>query len=100
MTLATLDKSDTIMKLLLETDRIDSESKGAWGSTPMSWSAGYGRKAVVRLLLETGQIGVDPENPTRYTPLSLAAKYGYLAVMNILLGTWLRIIHTKHKAVT
>ncbi|KAJ5624425.1 ankyrin repeat-containing protein [Penicillium lagena] len=89
--LVALDACEATMKLLLETDRVASDSC----HTSFSWAARYGRGAVVRLLMETGQIGVDPKDSTRYMPLSLSAKYGYEAVVNILLGTHLRSMSTN-----
>jgi ankyrin repeat protein len=89
--LVALDGCEEIMKLLLETDRIATDSR----DTPFSWAARYGRGAMVRLLLETGQISVDPKDSTRYMPLSLAAKYGYEEVVNILLGTRLRSLYAN-----
>lgn len=89
--LVALDGCEEIMSLLLETDRIATDSR----DTPFSWAARYGRGAMVRLLLETGQISMDPSDPTRYLPISRAAKYGYEAVVNILLGTRLRSLYAN-----
>jgi ankyrin repeat protein len=89
--LVALDGCEEIMNILLETDRIATDSR----DTPISWAARYGRGAMVRLLLETGQISVDPKDSMRYMPLSLATKYGYEEVVNILLGTWLRNLYAN-----
>jgi ankyrin repeat protein len=45
--------------LLLETGKVEVNSKSEFGRTPLSWAAENGHEAVVKLLLETGKVEVD-----------------------------------------
>jgi len=74
-----------VVKLLLETGKVDVDSQGKDGRTPLSWAAAGGHEVVVKLLLETGKVDVDSKG-TEYgqTPLSRAAEQGHEAVVKLL----------------
>jgi ankyrin repeat domain-containing protein 50 len=77
---------ETVVKLLLETGKVDVDSKDfEYGRTPLWWAAGGGHEAVVKLLLETGKGDVDAKD-FKYgrTPLSWAAEGGHEAVVKLL----------------
>jgi len=38
------------VKLLLDTGKVEVDSKDIYGQTPLSWAAQYGHEAVVKLL--------------------------------------------------
>ena len=42
-----------VVKLLLETGKLDVDSKDSRGWTPLLWAAENGHEAVMKLLLET-----------------------------------------------
>jgi ankyrin repeat protein len=64
-----------VVKLLLETGKVDVDSKdNNYGRTPLSWAAENGHEAVVKLLLETGKVDVDSKDNYGRTPLSWAAE--------------------------
>ena len=66
-----------MVKLLLETGKVDVDSKDKdYGRTPLSWAAAGGHEAVVKLLLETGKVDVDSKDRYGRTPLSWAAGKG------------------------
>ena len=65
-----------MVRLLLETGKVDVNSKDFAGATPLSLAAWNGHETVVRLLLETGKVDVDDT-----TPLSWAARNGHSAVI-------------------
>jgi ankyrin repeat protein len=75
---------EAVVKLLLETGKVEMDSKDSkHGRTPLSWAAGSwaaqnGREAVVKLLLETSKVDVDSKD-SEYgrTLLSWAALTGY-----------------------
>jgi ankyrin repeat protein len=73
-----------VVKLLLETGKVDVDSKDTTGRTPLSWAAGRGHEAVVKLLLETGMVDVDSKDTTGQTPLSWAAGGGHETVVKLL----------------
>ena len=50
-----------MVKLLLETGKVDADSKDSSGQTPLQRAAGEGHEAVVKLLLETGSLVHIPD---------------------------------------
>lgn len=74
------------MKLLLETGRVNSDSKDSHGKTPLLAAAQHGHEAVVKLLLDTGRVDVNLKCAYE-TPLFRAAYYGHEAVVKLLLET-------------
>jgi ankyrin repeat protein len=73
-----------VVKLLLETGKVDADSKDSgFNRTPLSWAAENGHAAVVKLLLETGKVDVDSKDSSGRTPLSWAAKNGHAAVVEL-----------------
>jgi ankyrin repeat protein len=63
---------EAIIKLLLETGKVDADSKDSDGQTPLSRAAEHGHKAVVKLLLMKG-VEMRIENRGGWTALQLAA---------------------------
>ncbi|KAL6236307.1 hypothetical protein BDW75DRAFT_229631 [Aspergillus navahoensis] len=84
-----------VIKILLETGKVDVESKDSEyeskstsGRTPLSWAAGNGHERVVKLLLETGKVDIETKDSVYgRTPLSLAAENGHEGVVKLLLET-------------
>jgi len=63
-------KSETIVKLLLETSKVEVDSKDSYGRTPLSWAAEKGCETVIKLLLETGKANVNLKDNSGRMPLS------------------------------
>jgi len=78
---------EAIVKLLLETGKVDVDSKDSSSRTPLSWAAQNGHEAIVKLLLETGKADVDSKDSSSRTPLSWAAQNGHEAIVRLLLET-------------
>jgi hypothetical protein len=78
---------EAVVKLLLETGKVEVESKDLSGMTPLSIAAKSGHNAVVALLLETKKVNVDLRDWAGQTPLSLAAQRGHRRVVKLLLET-------------
>ncbi|KAJ5653773.1 hypothetical protein N7490_000776 [Penicillium lividum] len=79
---------ETVVKLLLQTGKVDVDLKDVYQQTPLSWAAGNGHEAVVKLLLRTGEVDVDTKDSLyQQTPLSWAVKHGHEAVVKLLLQT-------------
>ena len=76
-----------MVKLLIETGKVDVDSKDNHNQTPLSWAAKRGHEAVVKLLVETGKADVDSKDNCNQTPLSWAAKRGHEAVVKLLVKT-------------
>ncbi|OCK72965.1 ankyrin, partial [Lepidopterella palustris CBS 459.81] len=66
-----------IVKLLVEQDDVDINSKDGVGKTPLSWAAKKGRTEVVRLLLTESGININSKDGAGKTPLSWAAEEGH-----------------------
>jgi ankyrin repeat protein len=78
---------EAVVRLLLETGKVDVNSKDKADRTPLMQAVGYGHEAVVKLLLETDKVDVNLKSIYDWTPLSLAARNGYKAVVKLLLET-------------
>ncbi|KAF1957119.1 ankyrin [Byssothecium circinans] len=74
-----------VVKLLLETDKVDVDPKDKNSQTPLSWTAKHGHEAIVKLLLGTGKADVHSKDKDGRTPLSWAAEGGHLAIVELLL---------------
>ncbi|KAF2688350.1 ankyrin, partial [Lentithecium fluviatile CBS 122367] len=61
--------NEAVVKLLLETGKVDINFKHLHGQTLLSWAAQNGNDAVVKLLLETGKVEVDSKDQNGRTPL-------------------------------
>jgi len=85
LSLAAFNGHDAVVKLLLETGKVDADSRDGSGQTPLWWAAQNGHDAVVKLLLETGKVNADSKGGSGQTPLWRAARNGHDAVVKLLL---------------
>jgi len=76
-----------LVKLLLDTEKVDVNFKDPGGRTPLSWAAHAGSEAVVKLLLETHGVEIDVRDSDGQSPLWCAASTGSEAVVKLLLET-------------
>ena len=60
---------ESILKLLLQTGKVEADSKDEYGRTPLSWAARSGHEAVVKLLLEIGKVEADSKDKDSQTLL-------------------------------
>ena len=88
---------EAVVKLLLDTGKVDVDSKSESGQTPLLYAAWNGREAVVKLLLDTGKVDVDSKSESGQTPLLYAAENGREAVVKLLLGTGKVDVDSKDK---
>jgi ankyrin repeat protein len=56
---AALNGHKEVIKLLLETGKVDVEAKNTWGETLLSETAKKGNEGVLKLLLEASKADVD-----------------------------------------
>ena len=61
-----------VVKLLLDTGKVDVDARDTYGRTPLSCAAERGHYAVVSLLLGTGKVDADARDQNDRTPLSWA----------------------------
>lgn len=60
---------EAVVKLWLETERVNPDSKRFDNRTPLSFAAEHDREEVIKLLLETGRVHVDTKDADLWTPL-------------------------------
>ncbi|KAI8712988.1 NACHT domain-containing protein [Fusarium sp. LHS14.1] len=92
---------EAIVKLLLEKENVDPDSKNAaqrnWGRTLLSYAAENGHESIVELLVNTGRVNIDAVDEigpfdlftwpgSGLTPLGAAAENDHLGVVKILLA--------------
>ena len=75
---------EAVVKLLIERDDVEADSKDFSGRTPLSYAAGSGHEAVVKLLLERNDIEVSSRDIRGLTPLFLAIHRRHEAVVKLL----------------
>ncbi|KAF5860120.1 hypothetical protein ETB97_002027 [Aspergillus alliaceus] len=67
-----------VVKLLLDTGKVDVDSKDPYSRASLSRAAGSGNEAVVKLLLDTGKVDVESrDSKFDQAPLSWAAENGH-----------------------
>jgi hypothetical protein len=77
---------EAVVRLLVEREDVEADSKDNHNQTPLSWAAENGHEAVVRLLVEREDVEADSKDMIYgRTPLSWAAKSGRVAVVRLLL---------------
>ncbi len=78
---------EAIVRLLLNTEGVNPDSKDRYGETPLAHAANNRHEAIVRLLLNTE--GVNPDSKDRFgeTPLKHAANNGHEAIVRLLLNS-------------
>jgi hypothetical protein len=59
--------SEAMVKMLLDTGKVDVDAKDKNGQTPLSLAAENGHKAVAKMLVDTGKVDVDAEDETGQT---------------------------------
>jgi ankyrin repeat protein len=72
------------VKLLLDTGKVDADSKDTAGWRPLSHAAQNGHEGIVKLLLDTGKVGADSKDVSSWTPLSYAAQNGHEGIIKLL----------------
>lgn len=76
---------EAIVRLLVERDDVDADSKDTSNRTPLSKAAAAGHEAIVRLLVERDDVDADCKDHEGKSPLWWAAEYGYEGVVRLLL---------------
>lgn len=74
----------TVVKLLMDHDNVEVNSKDQDGRTPLSCAAEDGNKTVVQTLMNQGKVEVNSKDEDDNTPLAWAAGRGHTAVVKLL----------------
>jgi ankyrin repeat protein len=61
---------DVVVKLLLDRDDVEADSKDNHGQTPLLWAAEQGQDVVVRRLVDRDDVIADSKDEEGWTPLS------------------------------
>ncbi|KAH7187139.1 hypothetical protein DER44DRAFT_173741 [Fusarium oxysporum] len=85
---AAMRRNGAIVKLLLDTGKVDVDGQDENGRTPLWWAARNVQEGVVKLLLDTRKVNVNARD-TKYgrTPLWWAAEGGHESIVKLLLAT-------------
>ncbi|KAK4248955.1 hypothetical protein C7999DRAFT_39939 [Corynascus novoguineensis] len=78
---------EAVVKMLLDTGKVNVDSKDIYGQTPLSCAAKNRHEAVVKMLLDTERIDVNSKDDNGWTPLFYAAWNGHEGVVKMLLDT-------------
>ncbi|KND94757.1 Ankyrin repeat domain-containing protein 50 [Tolypocladium ophioglossoides CBS 100239] len=84
---AAVNGLDSVVKALLESDRVHVDARNVVGRTALSRAAGSGRDSVVKLLLESGRADADSRDDGGLTVLAYAAKRGHATTVKLLLDS-------------
>jgi ankyrin repeat protein len=84
-----------VVQLLLDTCKVDIDSKDQYGRTLLGWAAAEGHETAVRLLLDTGKVDINSRDQVERTPLWWAADQGHEAITKLLLNTGKADINSK-----
>ena len=76
---------EAVIKVLLDSGKVDANPKDKDGRTPLSWASRFGHEAIVKVLLNSGKVDVDPKDKDGWTPLWWAIRNGHEAVVKVLL---------------
>lgn len=82
---AALRGDEDVVKLLLDTGKINLEAMNDSGDTPLWRAAWMGRETIVKLLLATGKVDVNAKSQSNWTPLSGAIERGHQNTVELLL---------------
>ena len=84
LSLAAWNGHEAVVKLLVERDDVEADSKDDGGWTPLSLAAWNGHEAVVKLLVERDDVEADSKDNDGRTPLYQADRNGHEAVVKLL----------------
>jgi ankyrin repeat protein len=85
---ASENRHTSLLSQLLDSDKIDVDSKDDDGRTPLWWAAQNGHdEAILMFLLDTGKVDVDLKDKNGRTPLWCAAQNGHEAIVKLLVQT-------------
>ncbi|RYP86623.1 hypothetical protein DL769_000691 [Monosporascus sp. CRB-8-3] len=84
---AAMNGYEDIVKLLLETNKVNADFESDEGLTPLSHAAASGHENIVKLLLEMAKVNADSKSNLYRTPLSYAAERGHEGIIKLLLET-------------
>ena len=88
---------EAIVKLLLERDDVEADSKDILGYTPLTYAARWGHEAIVKRLLELDNVQVNSKVNSGQTPLSYATEKEHETIVKLLLNRDDLQVHSTDK---
>lgn len=85
--IAAQEGHESVVKLLLDTHKVDCNSPDEIGRTPLSYAAQGCHQGIVELLLNISGVDVDPKDSAGATPLYRAVETGHGGIVKLLLDT-------------
>jgi ankyrin repeat protein len=76
--------SEAVIRLLVDWDDVEADSKDMYDRTPLWWVAMNGLGAVVRLLVDRDDVDADSKDINGQTPGWWATELGWEAVVKLL----------------
>ena len=74
---------EAVVKLLLDTGKVDAGAKDENGRTALHMAAKHGHEAIIKLLLDTGKVDANIQDQYGYTALYMAEQYRHEAVIKL-----------------
>jgi ankyrin repeat protein len=71
-----------VVKLLLETGKVDVDARNKSDQSPLFWAAKNGHEGVVKLLLETGKVDINVRDQSDWSSLLWVVGNGHEGVVN------------------
>ncbi|KAH8723883.1 ankyrin repeat-containing domain protein [Phaeosphaeriaceae sp. PMI808] len=85
---------EDVVRLLLDTGKIDLDVRDDDGQAPLSWAAKNGHGAIVNLLLATGKVDINVMDRDNWTPLSWAIEKSDKDMVELFLKAGARVDYT------
>lgn len=83
--MAVLADQTPIVKLLLESGKVDGDAYNEGGYNALNFAVVNDRADMIRVMLASGKVDVNKPEAYGSTALTVAARYGYMDVMRVLL---------------
>lgn len=87
LTRAIAEKQENIVKLLVDSGRVDVNTQDKGGYTPLSTAITEKQENIVKLLIESGNVHVNAKDGYGHSPLSRAISENQENMVNLLLKT-------------
>ncbi|KAH8654201.1 hypothetical protein BGZ61DRAFT_500637 [Ilyonectria robusta] len=75
-----------VIQVLLDTGKVEVDSKDKEGRTPLSWASENGQEGVVQMVLDTGKVDVAAEDVRGLTALQVAGFNGHSGTEEMLIA--------------
>ena len=85
--LAVRRRHEAIVKVLLDSGKVDTNLKDNEGQAPLWWALRRRHKAIIKVLLDSGKVDTNLKDNEGQTPLWWAVRNGHEAIVKVLLDS-------------